>query len=193
MTKIIRWIRRDSAAVTSTPITIADGANAVDPLQYAISLEQLPSGSTRSILTILKPEPDSSQVQMKFKYDITMKVIDWTSIQAAYYCQTVSPIGSSNSESREVYVIGNRQFVNANMAYHAADTFRGINQPRSTGAEPVREAVLVVTPVPYTFMNHSDWLIYHSPSPDRKLISTPMNVNFSTTADYAKTVLDKPV
>ena len=24
--------------------------------------------------------------------------------------------------SREIYVIGNRQFVNANLAYHAADT-----------------------------------------------------------------------
>lgn len=107
--------------------------------------------------------------------------------QAAYYCQTVSTSGSP-LESREVYVIGNRQFVNANMAYHAADTFR-VQRPRSAG-EPLKEAVQVVTPIS-NHMNQSDWLIYHSPSPD---VLTPVRVKRLTTVDYSKlTVLDKPV
>lgn len=58
----MRWVRRDSSTVASTAITIADGTNVVDPVHYAVNLENLPNGATRSVLTFLRPEPDSSQV-----------------------------------------------------------------------------------------------------------------------------------
>ena len=66
--QLIRWVRRDSSTVASTAITIADGANSVDPLKFAVNFENLPNGSTRSVLTILKPEPDSSQVMKNYQF-----------------------------------------------------------------------------------------------------------------------------
>lgn len=49
--------------MASTAITIAEGAKAIDPNKYAVNLENLPNGIIRSVLTILRPEPDSSQVK----------------------------------------------------------------------------------------------------------------------------------
>lgn len=46
----------------STPITIAEGQNSVDPIRYQVNVETLPSGASRSVLTILQPDPDSNQV-----------------------------------------------------------------------------------------------------------------------------------
>ena len=60
--QVIRWVRRDSSTVASTAITIAEGSTAVDPNKYTVNLENLPNGAIRSILTIVRPEPDSSQV-----------------------------------------------------------------------------------------------------------------------------------
>jgi hypothetical protein len=62
--QIIRWVRRDSSTVASTAITIAEGANAVDPNKYTVNLENLSNGVIRSVLTIVRPEPDSSQVKI---------------------------------------------------------------------------------------------------------------------------------
>jgi hypothetical protein len=85
-------------------------------------------------------------------------------MQAAYNCQSVSS-ATSTAESREVYVIGNRQFVNANMAYHAADTFTHItgNWQQRSAAGPATEAVKIVTPNPLYLndLNQSGWEIYH--------------------------------
>lgn len=62
--QIIRWVRRDSSTVASTAITIAEGANAVDPNKYTVTLENLKNGVIRSVLTIARPEPDSNQVKI---------------------------------------------------------------------------------------------------------------------------------
>lgn len=99
--------------MTSAPITIAEGQNSADPLRYAVTLEASPTGTARSVLTVLSPDPDANQ--------------------AAFYCQTISTAGQA-AQSREVYVIGNRQFVNANMAYHAADTVSAYG-PRTASVE----------------------------------------------------------
>lgn len=50
--------------MASTAITIAEGANAVDPNKYTVNLENLSNGVIRSVLTIVRPEPDSSQVKI---------------------------------------------------------------------------------------------------------------------------------
>lgn len=42
--------------------------------------------------------------------------------QAAYYCQFTPGGGTPLRQSKDIYVLGNRQYINANMAYHAADT-----------------------------------------------------------------------
>lgn len=79
-------------------------------------------------------------------------------LQAAFYCQQAFKNGQV-FQSRNVYVYGNRNFVNANMAYHAAETFPTYPASRS-GVYPVVEAIqLVVTPNPHRF-NNSD-LRYH--------------------------------
>ena len=59
-------------------------------------------------------------------------------------------------------MIGNRQFVNANMAYHAADTFTGQWQQRSN-AGPATEAIKLITPNPLFLndLNQTGWEIYH--------------------------------
>ena len=111
------------------------------------------------------------------------------SIQAAYYCQSVSST-SLTAESREVYVIGNRQFVNANMAYHAADTFKGHWQQRSAG--PATEAVRIVTPNPI-HPNATSWLIYHG---DEKRGSSPLrshNLTLPSIGEESPVILDNPV
>lgn len=106
-------------------------------------------------------------------------------IQAAYNCQTVSS-SSLTAESREVYVIGNRQFVNANMAYHAADTFKG-NWQRSG---PATEAVQLDKPH-YNYLNESGMLIYHDHEKrDKKL--TDHNFTLPSVAETSPPVLDKP-
>ena len=83
-------------------------------------------------------------------------------------------------ESREVYVIGNKQFVNANMAYQAADifpTYRRLHPGEGLVKEAVESKITsstetpqsstlptadikLVTPIPYLY-NISQWLIYH--------------------------------
>ncbi len=109
-------------------------------------------------------------------------------MQAAYYCQSVSST-SFTTESREVYVIGNRQFVNANMAYHAADTIKGYWQQRSAG--PATEAVRLVTPNSI-YLNASNWLIYHGDE-KRSFSSRTHNLTLPSIAEESPVVLDKPV
>jgi hypothetical protein len=57
-------VRQDSAAITGTPVTIADGSQSADPQQFTVTIENVNGGSLRSILTILQPNPDSSQVNL---------------------------------------------------------------------------------------------------------------------------------
>lgn len=44
--------------------------------------------------------------------------------QAAFYCQYIPEGGTQIRQSKDVYLLGNRQYINANMAYNAADTFQ---------------------------------------------------------------------
>lgn len=97
------------------------------------------------------------------------------------------------AESREVYVIGNRQFVNANMAYHAADTFTGQWQQRSA-AGPATEAVNLVTPKPINFndINHSGWMIYHEGTQEHR--TPPMNMMALVIRNQSSSMTtDKPI
>ena len=112
----IRWIRQGSSMISSTPILVAEGSQSVDPLQWAVQLTGIANGGTRSTLTLLRPEPESNQ--------------------AAYFCQLSD--GSSGLDSREMYIVGNRQFVNANLVYHAADTKPRNGLSSIPLAQPVR-------------------------------------------------------
>jgi len=100
----IRWIRRGSAMEISTAVAVAEGTTSADPLKYAVASTSDRNGLTRSVLTLLTPEPNLQQ--------------------AAYYCQFVPGGGVPSRQSKDVYLLGNRQYINANMAYHAADTFQ---------------------------------------------------------------------
>ena len=57
-------MRQDSTAITGTAVTIADGYQSADPQQFTVTMENVNGGSLRSILTILQPNPDSSQVNL---------------------------------------------------------------------------------------------------------------------------------
>lgn len=74
--------------------------------------------------------------------------------------------------------MGNRQFVNANMAYYAADTFQH-NAVRS-GDLHLTEAVQMVTPDPQ-LLNDTSRVIYHEEK--RKWPRVSHNFTMPLTAD----------
>merc|ERR1712071_322468 len=103
---VIRWMHQGSTMMSGVSVVVAEGATSREPSNYAVTVSSDPNnGLTRSVLTILRPQPNSQQ--------------------AAYYCQYAA--GSPRSpfkQSRDVFLLGNRRFINANMAYLAADTFK---------------------------------------------------------------------
>ena len=59
----IRWIRRGSAMEISTAVAVAEGTTSADPLKYAVASTSDRNGLTRSVLTLLTPEPNLQQVR----------------------------------------------------------------------------------------------------------------------------------